>query len=242
MISIICSYTNKDLMEKMLIKSLKEQTITDYEIITIDSKKMGFNSAAQTLNYGASISNGDLLLFVHQDIEFIDVDALQKIRKYSDSYEYGIAGVAGVSHFKNQKFHVYSSVFQGLDKKIAGIYNDAVNEVETLDECLLIIKKKKFKKFIDYGSWHFYGVEYSLRTIDNGEKVLLFPINIYHLSPGWSLNNSYWETLKKVAKKNKNRKYIPTTMGIFINNIFLNFQICIKKVKRKIKSILIRKK
>ena len=45
MISIICPVNNYNIL-KMLTDSLNKQTIKDYELILIDSKKMGFKSAA----------------------------------------------------------------------------------------------------------------------------------------------------------------------------------------------------
>ena len=51
MLSIICVYNNRDILEKYLLNSLKVQSI-EYELILIDNTSGKFNSAAKALNYG----------------------------------------------------------------------------------------------------------------------------------------------------------------------------------------------
>lgn len=233
MFSIICACNDDNIYNKMLLPSLQKQSYKDYEVIKLDAKSLGFIGAAQTLNYGASIAKGDVLVFVHQDIEFIDEDFLDKLNGYCTEYDFGIVGVAGVIGDE-----VYATVVQTRERSPAGIIFEQVKEASSLDECLLIIKKESFKGFTDYNSWHFYGVEYSLRCIRSHKKVLLFPLLTYHLSPGWSLNNSYWDTLKKVAKDFKDFKVIPTTMGCYRNNLFMSVYIIYRKLKTYIKSCL----
>lgn len=234
MISIICSYTNKELMDNMLIHSLSNQTYTDYELVLLDSKKLGFKSAAQALNYGAEQAKGDILVFAHQDIEFLDNNCLELINKFSEEIDYDIAGVAGVETGGKV---VYSSVTMG-DKHIqAGQKIVEPMKLDSLDECLLIIKKDKFIKFDDYHSWHFYAVEYSLRC----SNVYAIPIYIYHLSVGWSLDKSYWKTLKLVAKHFKDRKIIPTALGQYNNGPFLPIEIMLRRIKISINKIFFKK-
>ena len=233
MISIICACNNEDVFKKMLLPSIKKQKYSDYEIIKLDSKSLGLKGAANTLNHGATLAKGDILLFVHQDIEFLSDEAFDQIVNYCENYDFSIAGNAGVN-FGVEK--VFSSVIMGLDRIQAGEKITQVKYVDSIDECLMIIKRDNFKKFVDYSSWHFYGVEYSLRSREHNENVIVFPIEIYHLSPGWSLDNSYWDTLIKVAKNHKNLKIIPTTMGQFHNNFLLKFKIMYIKLKKFLKS------
>ena len=216
MISIICACNDEEMFNKMLLPSVQKQTYADYEIIKLDAKALGFNGAAQTLNYGAGIAKGDILVFVHQDVELSNEDFLSILVTYCSEYNFGIAGVAGVIGDQ-----VYATVVQGKERAPAGVVFDQVSEASSLDECLLIVKKENFEGFTDYQSWHFYGVEYSLRCIRSKQKVLLLPIEIYHLSPGWSLDKSYWRTLDKVAKDFKDFKVIPTSVGRFENNLML---------------------
>lgn len=230
MISIICAYNNEDILNKMLKASLNRQSFADFELILIDAQKEGFGSAAETLNVGAKRAKGDILVFLHQDIEMIDEDFLIKVNNYCMNNEFGIAGVCGVKD--NKKYVVYSSVLMGRNRVQAGVKNTDVMDVYALDECILICKKKTFKGFEDYGkTWHFYGVEYAYRCKANNERVLILPYEIYHLSPGWSLDYSYFDTLLKVAKRYPNRKIICTCMGFFNNNRLLGVYCLYRKFK-----------
>lgn len=236
MISIICPVNNYNVL-KMLTESLEKQTIKDYELIIIDATKMKFKSAAETLNYGVSISKGDILLFVHQDVELINNDALAKIIDFSKNNDFGIAGVAGKNvHDK----YCTTSVLVGKNRRPGGqIKTTDIIETQTLDECLFIIKKDKFNNFTNYGNtWHFYSVDYCLKMLESNEKVLLFPIDIYHLSPGYSMNYNYYTTLKKVGKNHKKIKIIATTCGTFKNDSFLALRCLYLKCKLFLKKVL----
>ena len=80
LISIICVYNNKEILEKYLLESLKTQN-EEYELILIDNRENKFNSAASALNYGGKKSKGEILIFVHQDVEFYE-NNLKDIKYY----------------------------------------------------------------------------------------------------------------------------------------------------------------
>lgn len=226
MISVICACNNEKIYGEMLLPSILKQTVTDYEVIKINAAEKGLKGAANTFNYGAKQAKGDILLFVHQDVELLSDTFFEELIKYSDENDFAVAGVAGVA--VNEK-KVYSSVVMDVNRVQAGIKNTAVRYVESVDECLFIIKRDNFKGFKDYGTWHFYAVEYSLRARALGEKAIIFPLEIYHLSPGWSFDASYWQTLKAVEKDFPKLKYIPTTVACFPNNKFWWFKQWVKK-------------
>ena len=237
MISIICAVNNTEILEKMLISSLKKQTYQNFEFISVDAKSLGFKSASDTLNYGASQANGEILLFVHQDVELIDHTILQSIVNFDREYEYGIAGVCGIvgtGEYKN-----YSSVLVGYNKKQTGIKNTQIREIYALDECLFFLNRSNFMGFDDLGdTWHFYAVDYSYRCHKKEMNVMLIPNPIYHLSPGWSLDYSYFDTLNFIGKKYNKEKYIKTCMGVFNNRKTLKMYCEYRKLKIFIKKKL----
>ena len=53
-------------------------------------------------------------------------------------------------------------------------------EVQTLDECMFIIKKDYFNEHIfnERDSWHLYAVKYCLKVLINGDKVYVIPANL----------------------------------------------------------------
>jgi hypothetical protein len=223
MISIICVANNEKILNDYLLASLKRQKLKDYEIIIVNAKKEGFSSASEALNYGADQSHGDILLFVHQDVRLEEEDFLKRLQDYCNNYDFDFGGVVGAVVAKRKKIFSHSIVYSSLicsDNRFIEI--DRPVEVEAIDECVMFIRKKDFHYFDDYGStWHFYGVEYSLRCRLENKKVVVFPLKVYHLSEG-NLNDSYWKTLKKVAKRYKKKiKIIATTCGSWETNLLL---------------------
>ena len=126
------------------------------------------------------------------------------------------------------------------NKKISKETIKEPENVFSLDEVLFIVKKKKLEKYpfdIKNKTWHLYAVEYCLKMKNKGEKVMVIPSNIYHLSDGQSLNNSYFRELRRICKENRKLdKVIYTTVGSWYTNpILLNMQIIKKKINTKIK-------
>lgn len=80
--SIICVYNNKNILDKSLIKTLDEQTFKDYELILIDNTSGQYKNAGEGLNYGASRAQGTYLLFLHQDVAFLNKTALYIVYGY----------------------------------------------------------------------------------------------------------------------------------------------------------------
>lgn len=234
MISIICASNNEEILNKYLISSLKKQTYKDYELIIVDTIEKKYNGCIDALNAGIKKSSGDILMFVHHDIEFCDKDELKNIVNQLDNLEYGIAGVAGASYERNK---LIGNITNGPNKeKISNLVIDQPTKVQTLDEVLFIIKKDIIKKYpfnSNNNTWHLYAVEYSLNMLENNENVYVIPSNIYHASPGYSLNKSYFEYLPKVIKKYKKHfKYINTSVGSwYTNSLLFKLQIMRRNIK-----------
>ena len=233
MFSIIVPVTNEDVYQSMLLASLEKQSFKDFEIIKISSNEHQFKSAAEALNYGVSQAKGDIFIFCHQDIELVDTDGLQKIFSFCESHDFGVLGVAGV---KIGHKETYTKVKQGKDHRDAGLPLNEIMDIDVVDECLFVIKKENFEPFVDYGSWHFYAVERCLYYKYKKEMTnYIMPVEIYHLSPGWSLDNSYWNTLIKVAKDYKMSSHITTTICNIKNNGSLRMVVFFKRIKSFIK-------
>ena len=227
-ISVICVFNEKKLLEDFLLSSLKKQGYKNYELILVDSLNLGFDRASDALNYGYQKSNGDILLFIHQDVELLEESILSSIAEYSSKNEFGVAGVAGIVEKENQ---VYSSVLQGKEKKTAGNIISRSLDVDSIDECMFFVKRDSFKCFDDLGkTWHLYAVNYSIKCKLSNEKVVIVPLPIYHFSPGWSLNDSYWNTVIKLGERYRGQiNMIPTVFGIYPNTFLLPLYLYIKK-------------
>lgn len=236
LISIICPCNNKDILE-MLLTSLKKQKNQNYEIVIVDTIEQKFSSAVDALSYGASKAKGTIFVFCHQDIEFLSYDAIDIIYKYCLENDFGIAGVAGVN---SGKLAIFSSVRDGPQHLITGTEIHEVTPIDVLDECLFIIKKDKFMGFDSLGAtWHFYAVDYCMKSIASNKKNLLFPIRIYHQSPGYSINYNFFKILKKLGKKYKGSfKYVTTTIINVKNDSFFGLRVFWCKTKFFVKNVL----
>lgn len=245
MISIVCVYNNKKILDNYLLKSLKNQTIK-YELILIDNSKNKFESAVKALNYGWKKTRGKYLMFVHQDVNLKSCDWLETVEKTLDSLEnLGIAGVAGMSETENG---IISNIEHGNPPKPAGkIHITHPVHVQTLDECLFIIPRFVFKEYkldMSLEGWHLYAVEYCLKVKKNGLNVYVIPNSVYHSSYeyGLSLPKNYYKILKTILKKyQKDYNKIYTTCGIwnttyplFIQKINLSIRMWLGRMLIKI--------
>jgi GT2 family glycosyltransferase len=241
MISVICVYNNKEILDNFLLKSLNDQT-TDFELILIDNSKNRFNSAAEALNYGGKKAKGNYLMFIHQDVDFSSKSWLENGEKILNSLEnLGVAGIAG----KSRERKYISNIKHGIPPK--NISEDIITKptlVQTIDECLFIIPRKLFDKmkfdYVTCNHWHLYGVDYCLQLKIKGYEIYVLPLFLYHRSSGFSLSIEYEHTLKRLMKKYRT-KYVMifTTMGDWLTFYPLYFQKRWPRVKNIIMKILI---
>jgi hypothetical protein len=225
MFSIICVYNNKKILDEMLLMSLSNQT-KEFELILLDNYQNKFKSATEALNFGGKLAKNDYLMFVHQDIDFLDDNWLENAETSLKLIPgLGIAGVAGKT-----KDGCITNIEHGDPPKPAGtIQITQVEPVQTLDECLLIIPKPIFdivhfdEKVCD--DWHLYGVDYCLTAKKMGYEVCVLPMIVFHRSAGQSLSKSYFKTLNEIQKKWRDDfSILYTTMGDWKTQTPLYFQ------------------
>lgn len=227
MISIVCVYNNKEILDNYLLKSLKNQSV-EYEIILMDNTNGKYKSAAEALNKGGKNAKADYLMFVHQDIDLLSDTWLENSEKILNSLNnLGIAGVAGNPEDAN---NVVTNIKHGEPPLPAGeVQIDIPVEVKTLDECLLIIPRQVFSKLHFDSStcvgWHSYGVDYSLAAKKIGLTVYVLPVSLHHKSTGLPIDEEYFISLEKVRKKYKNdNRWINTTTGKWSTLYPINIQ------------------
>ncbi len=239
-LSIVCVYNNKNILDEFLLKSLFAQENIDYECILIDNTKGAFLSASQALNSGGAQSSGDYIIFLHQDIMFTSSNTLQNMTRYLNDKDklYGVAGVKDSNGTITNITHGPNFVPAGYTKVTEPTL------VQSLDECMFIVPREVFDKLkfdestID--GWHLYCVDYCLSAKKAGIDSYVIPLDtVYHFSPGFSMNNSYFWILRKLAKKHSEFPVIYTTMGIWHTNILmLNLQILSRNLKLTAKNII----
>lgn len=226
-VSIIVCYTNKKMYEDMSVYIKNQDIANEIEQIGIDNTSNTYTSAAAALNYGASISTGEVLVWMHQDILLYPNNAISTVYEFlTNCDKVSLVGVAGVKSGENK---VLSAIYEGIDRKEK--YIDTLIEptqVVTVDECLLAMKKADWEqnKFDEKtcNDWHLYGVDMAYSIQLKGGDVICLPIKLCHLSGG-KLNKSFYKTLINLTKKYKNNRKeiarIETTCVNIKNSIFV---------------------
>ncbi len=205
-ISLITVYNNEELLNQMRESAQKQENV-NIEYVFIDNRNNEFSSAAAALNYGFKKANGRVLVFLHQDIEFMDSGVLKSIFDYAINNPDTIFGAAGVDGTRSG---IVLSTINGLDTISSPV------EALTLDECLIACHKNVFDKIefdeVLCDGWHLYGADLCLQAkLIHGLKVEAFPMNVWHKSPGCADKNYYKTQNKLGAKYRKHIKVITTT-------------------------------
>lgn len=238
MISIVCVYNNKKILENCLLKSL-DHLNSEFELITLDNTEGVFKSGAEALNCGGKRANNKYIMFVHQDVDLSSKNWLTETEKWLDSIPHlGIAGVAGMSEIGNSNAERGRNVITNGNPPEIWHGGNPIHKPElmqTLDECLIIIPKSIFnilqfdEKTCD--DWHLYAVDYCLSIKRYAYDAYVIPMFIYHKSAGASFSETYYTTLKKILKKHrKTHNFIYTTMGDW--NVY--YPLSIQKLYRRI--------
>lgn len=200
-------------------QSLENQTV-QYELIGINNTKGRYVSAAFALNVGGDRANGDILIFLHQDIVFEKEDSLENFVKSIPNEKDYIVGLYGASHLKRRKI------------------KENLYEAETLDECCIAMnttlwKRLKFNEKICNG-WHLYVVELCLRASAQGVLIASGNFDIKHFSSG-TVDEKYMNTFKKLLVIYKEKKWIATTCKVMPTNILVFYlYYCLWKIKKSL--------
>ena len=246
-ISIVCVYNSKTVLADYLLKSLQVQTV-EYELILVDNTEERYKSASEALNFGARNAMGKYLMFVHQDVDLRSNSWLYDAERMLDSVpNLGIAGVAG----KKDRTGVMTNVRHGNPPVLpARLQIEEPKEVQTLDECLVIIPRSVFNKLHfdeeTCSGWHLFAVDYCLSVTQFGLGAYVIPMFIYHRSTGATtrsatglirsldpLPDGYYQTLGKLLRKHKSYGRIYTTCGDWDNSSPLALQ----RVKHTVKAV-----
>ncbi|MHA1727880.1 MAG: glycosyltransferase [Promethearchaeota archaeon] len=221
MISVVCVYNNEKILRKFLLKSLEKQS-TDFEPILLDNRKGEFKSMAQALNYGGLKSKGDYILFANQRIWLDSKSWLEDAEIILNSLsDLGIVGISGESEQigaggNRSKWALTNFFFdpKGFVQK--------PEEVQTLNECLLIVPRTIFNKYKfdskNFDGNYLYGADYCLSLKCFGLKAYVIPLPTnFYLNPEIK-NSKFFEDLQKYqqrlySKHKNNFSHIYTWIG-----------------------------
>jgi glycosyl transferase family 2 len=185
MISVVCVYNDSGTLKRRLLGSLEQQN-TRYEVVTVDNRDNVFASAAGALNHGAERATGEWVLFAHQDVALLSQDWLARAESILErDSPTGWVGSAGLDECGKVKGFMIDRA------RLLGHPFHALDDVQTVDECLLIHRRlPRGQKYFDeaLGGWHAYGVDACCSALRAGLKNHVIPLPIWHDSPSTNIS------------------------------------------------------
>ncbi|HRZ25835.1 MAG TPA: glycosyltransferase [Spirochaetota bacterium] len=224
MLSIICVFNDERILNEALLRSLKGQSVP-YDLVLLDNRTKRFGSAAEALNYGATIAKGEYFIFLHQDMflcynEWLS-DAEKMLLRIPDL---GIGGVAGVyergKYWQERVKYAFMHRTDPAWKNVGPVTEPA--EVQTLDECLLIIPRSVFNELkfdgITFDGWDCYAADYCLSVKRHGYRAYVLPLPCVHSSVRayyhiWEFKNLHKYKKRLFLKHKTKYPKIYTLMG-----------------------------
>lgn len=210
----IVTVWNKEAVFREFAEALAQQKGVAYTLLSVDNSENRYPSARAAFNAQIDRIETDYVAFLHQDIRFLDENALADILKWAESQEnLGVAGVAGCP--EDQQWELLSNIVHGAEAVAAGSPIEAPVKVQTVDECLFILRADVFRAypFSDKTGWHMYAVEQCLELAAAGYENIVVPARIWHLSSGDSLDHTYLYTLEEMIRQyGDTTPYLNTTV------------------------------
>lgn len=210
-ITLVCVYNNANILNSMLVKSLKQQNVM-CKTVFFDNSSHYYTSAAKAFSELTEKVETKYVLYVHQDIIFQTKDALFKIYQYMLNNKDSLIGVVGV---KINDDNAYGTIREGAYGEFQRCYTiESAVIVDAVDECCFggevgLIREVGFDPETCNG-FHLYAVDLCYAAKRLGIETRVIPSNIIHASLG-NLSHDFFVCLKKVRKKYKKYfKYIRT--------------------------------
>lgn len=179
-VSVVCCYNNDNILNTMLEESVDRQNNVTVERLYYNGE---FKSAAEAYNYAIDHSQSEYLVFVHQDIKFVEDDFLYQmveiIKKNPDAI-YGLCGATII----NGSTVTFSNVYHGLQNKNIGKSINAVTGVQGLDEIFVAFHRDVTKKIQfdpeTFDGWHIFVQDICMKAHQLNIPVYVMPLPAQH--------------------------------------------------------------
>lgn len=210
MISIIICSRKADISAE-LKQNLANTIGCEFELVVIDNSKNTY-SIFEAYNEGVSLSKGDVLCFMHEDVLFRSCGWGETIEKhFREKEEIGLIGFAGTHFLPDTPMYWYSSPFisqrnlnndQGVVKEHfheEWFGRNNLIEVVAVDGFCFFVRKALFGSISfdeqTYQGFHIYDMDICMQVIEAGFKVYVCrDILIEH----------FWSEKKQYSKQGAN--------------------------------------
>lgn len=207
MISFIICYLNKQYLSN-LSNSIEFTTNVEFEIISIDNSVFNLSLSA-AYNQGAKESKYPYLVFIHEDVEFLNTTWSESLVSILKNKKNGLVGIAGSTYLPAVPSGWYlpnetlNNVFihQGFkySKKDMRYDNQGqdLTPVYLLDGVFLAMRKDVWKEFPfneNLKGFHVYDVDLCQRVSTKYQNIFTNQIELLHQSEG-KVDKSYFQAL-----------------------------------------------
>lgn len=214
MISVVVCSVNPQLAAQIK-RNLEETAGAEWELILIDNNalKLGICDA---YNLGAERAKFNLLCFVHEDVLFKTAEWANRVVEYfHDDPTLGLLGIAG-SKYKSKTPSGWATGLAAFD--CCNILHrnqqqheerffanpdpaSSVQSVVTIDGVFMVVRKEVWQSNRFNGQllpgFHVYDIDFSFRIASNYKVLVVFDIDLIHLTEGGNYGNEWLDhTLK----------------------------------------------
>lgn len=209
-ITVVCSTRKVDESYVKHVRKFFSHPKNEYIFV----QNNGDRSLTEVYNEGLEKSTNDIVVFIHDDLEFETKNLTPKIIKLFDrNPEYGILGLAGTDNLVSGRWWENRDSLQGqvghinqgkrYVSKYSKSFGDDIKEVIVIDGLFMMVHKKRIKKVFDeqFGGFHFYDLPICLLNYLGGVKIgVTTKIKLYHKSIGevdkkWEKGKLFFEAL-----------------------------------------------
>lgn len=207
-----CCLSRDEASANRLLLQLKLVFPTETEFLILENSAGEWNSYS-AIRYFIKNGKGDFIVILHDDISFNSVQYNQLVKEIQRVTNidpraslFGVAGVSidnhcGVGHF-----------YDAQGEHNLGFYKDG--KVESLDECLLIIKNGMGINVSDeLKGYHFYGTDLCVNAREKGLSSYVIDFPVTHYSTG-NINEDFFEARDRFEMHLQNKglnQFIITT-------------------------------
>jgi glycosyltransferase involved in cell wall biosynthesis len=158
-------------------------------------------SMAEGYNRGARMATGDIIIFCHDDIEFLNQEAPQIIRE--DLVDFDIVGVAGTTRLAEGRWHTagkkyvhgqvaHSCDAHGNEYQVClygqGCTGPVVSNIQALDGLFFAVRNSILThvRFDEtFSGFHLYDLDFTFAAYLRGYRIAVdYRIHLLHLSGG----------------------------------------------------------
>jgi len=206
-LTVVCASQGDLTKYEQIVK--KTCGVSNIEFIGFPNNKKGL---PELYNKAIKNSKNDIIVFIHDDLEFNTNNWGKKLLTHFNKSDYGVLGLAGSTDIpENGMWWQDSTKMVGIvnhkhegrkwESKYSNNFGKEIIETILIDGLFIAIDRTKIKEYFNEKvKFHFYDLYFSLGNHFQGVKVgVIFDVRVTHLSIGQT--NQEWEETRQIFVK-----------------------------------------